>query len=339
MRETRLSLPTRIPGPRRAGFGILGLAISGMALLGFAPSSETPGYDPLLAPPSAVPHLELEVTDPGRRRQIPIRVDQPPLTAGALPVVLFSHGLGGGRQSNRALGSHWARRGYLGVFLQHPGSDVEVRREAMAQKNRDILRKAANREELLERVRDVSAVLDALERWNSDRDHPLHGRIDLTRVGLSGHSFGAGTTQRVIGQKGDPGFPPPDPRVRAAIVMSPSPSLARSPEDAFGQIRIPVLLMTGTEDWSPIRELAPGERRKVYAGMPPGDKYELVLWGGEHSTFSLNRNPDSPHSRVLLAFTTAFWDSSLRGDPAARAWLQSDKARQLLGPRDVWQWK
>ncbi|MEX0670613.1 MAG: hypothetical protein WD060_09175 [Pirellulales bacterium] len=28
------------------------------------------------------------------------------------------------------------------------------------------------------RVRDVSAVLDALSAWNADRGHPLAGRLD-----------------------------------------------------------------------------------------------------------------------------------------------------------------
>ena len=40
-------------------------------------------------------------------------------------------------------------------------------------------------------------VLDQLEEWNKDSKHELHGRLDLKHIGMSGHSFGAVTTQAV----------------------------------------------------------------------------------------------------------------------------------------------
>ena len=40
--------------------------------------------------------------------------------------MLFSHGLGGSREGSAFLGKHWAARGYVVVFLQHPGSDESV---------------------------------------------------------------------------------------------------------------------------------------------------------------------------------------------------------------------
>jgi predicted dienelactone hydrolase len=48
------------------------------------------------------------------------------LFPGAAPVVLFSHGLGGSRTGSVFLGEHWAARGYVAVFLQHPGSDDSI---------------------------------------------------------------------------------------------------------------------------------------------------------------------------------------------------------------------
>lgn len=38
------------------------------------------------------------------------------------------------------------------------------------------------------------------------------------------------------------------------------------------------------------------------------------------------------------AFTTAFWDSTLQGNPAATSWLQEKDARSVLHPEDAWQW-
>ena len=50
------------------------------------------------------------------------------------------------------------------------------------------------------RVKDVRAVLDQLDQWNKTAGHALAGRVNLEKVGMSGHSFGAVTTQAVSGQ-------------------------------------------------------------------------------------------------------------------------------------------
>jgi len=49
------------------------------------------------------------------------------------------------------------------------------------------------------------------------------------------------------------------------------------------------------------------------------------------------RNPN--HHRAILALSTAFWDAYLRGDAAARAWLDGDGPRSVLEPKDRWQKK
>ena len=59
------------------------------------------------------------------------------------------------------------------------------------------LRNAASLENFLLRVRDVPAVLDQLDTWN--KSGPLAGRMDLEKIGMSGHSFGAVTTEAVSG--------------------------------------------------------------------------------------------------------------------------------------------
>ncbi len=49
------------------------------------------------------------------------------------------------------------------------------------------------------------------------------------------------------------------------------------------------------------------------------------------------RNPN--HHRVILALSTAFWDSHLRQNPAARAWLEGGGPSSVLEPKDRWQKK
>ena len=295
-------------------------------------------YDPLLAP-GATPGVE-ELTG----GEVPIRVFLP-AQRGPGPVLLFSHGLGGSRELNRFLAEHWARRGYVAVFLQHPGSDSAVWKDVAPAERMKAMKSAASLENFLGRVGHVGQVLDALTKWNGDAKSPLFGRLDLTRVGMSGHSFGAVTTQAVSGQQFPLGRSFTDARIKAAMALSPSVPPRGEASSAFGSVTIPWLLMTGTADASLIGGQTPASRLGVYPALPKGQKYELVLDGAEHSAFTdrslpgdtLPRNPN--HHRLMMAISTAFFDSTLKGDPAARAWLEGAQARALLEKGDRWQWK
>ena len=318
---------------------VLGLLVPGLA-------HGAPGaYDPLAVPEGRPETLDLVVADEGRQRQIPLRVFLP-RDRSPVPVVLFSHGLGGSREGSAYLGRHWGLRGYVAVFLQHPGSDSSVWRDVPRGQRRGAMEQAAGTQNFLLRVKDVSAVLDQLGRWNGSSGHALAGRLDLHRVGMSGHSFGAVTTQAVSGQQARGGLSFTDPRVQAAIAMSPSrPRRGGDAGEAFGKVAIPWLLMTGTKDLAPIGGADLESRLAVFPALPPGGKYELVLDGAEHSAFtdralpgdSSPRNPN--HHRVILALSTAFWDAWLRGDDAARGWLDGDGPRSLLEKGDRWQRK
>ncbi|NQU44471.1 dienelactone hydrolase [bacterium] len=303
-------------------------------------------YDPLAVSDSiATRTLDLTVLDEGRGRNIPVRIYLPP-AANPAPVVLFSHGLGGSREGSAYLGWHWASRGYVAVFLQHPGSDTSVWRDVSPARRMEAMRDAANARNYLLRVRDVSAVLDQFEQWNGADDHVLAGRLALSRVGMSGHSFGAVTTQAVSGQttpRGRAFFT--EPRIKAAIAMSPSSPRGGNSEKAFGEVSIPWLLMTGTKDVSIIGHADLASRLAVFPALPSGGKYELVLDNAEHSAFTdralpgdkEERNPN--HHRAILALSTAFWDAWLRHDTRARAWLDGDGPASVLGEQDRWQKK
>lgn len=308
-------------------------------------SQQTASYDPLRVDDRAQPQGQLfDVHDAARDRTLPIRVYLAANTAPA-PVILFSHGLGGSRDTSPYLGEHWSRRGYVVVFLQHPGSDTSVWKDAPLRDRMKNLKAAANAKELRERCLDVHAVLDQLTAWNDTDDHALHRRLDLDHVGMCGHSFGAFTTQMTSGQNVPLlGQQQLDPRIDAALPMSPSSPAAGDLSQAFGKVTIPWLCMTGTEDVSPIGNQDAASRQKVFANLPDTiDRYELVLDGAEHSAFVGGeglarvgrRNPN--HHRAILALSTAFWDAYLKGDAAARAWLQGDAARSVLEDADRWQ--
>jgi dienelactone hydrolase len=302
-------------------------------------------YDPLRIDKDQPTQTDLTVKDQKRSRDIPVRVYLPKEKTPA-PVVLFSHGLGGSREGSAFLGSHWAARGYVAVFLQHPGSDDSVWKDKPPAQRMAAMRAAADLENFLFRVDDVRAVLDQLDGWNKTAGNPLAGRLDLKRIGMSGHSFGAVTTQAVSGQRFARGAAMTDARIKAAVIMSPS-GVRRGGDRtfAFGGVKIPWMLLTGTKDTAPIGDADVASRLSVFPALPPGGKYELVLNNAEHSVFTERalpgdtqpRNPN--HHRSILALTTAFWDAYLRDDARAKTWLDGDGPRKILEKDDRWQRK
>ncbi len=301
-------------------------------------------YDPLAVTNDKLETLLIDCRDERRDRDLPLKFYLPKMQAPA-PVIVFSHGLGGNREGSKFLGEHWAARGYVCVFVQHPGSDESVWRDAPLADRLAVLRRAADGENFTLRVQDIPAVLDQLEKWNGDPQHTLHGRLDLQHVGMAGHSFGAVTTQAVSGQSFLGTARYTDARIKAAMPLSPSVPAVGRPNIAFRTVKIPWMLMTGTHDDAPIGHSTPESRREVYPALPAGNKYELVLDQAEHSIFTdrplfndrLRRNPQ--HHRSILAISTAFWDAYLRDDAAARQWLDGDGPRSVLNDADLWQHK
>ena len=236
----------------------------------------------------------------------------------------------------RFIGKHWAARGYVAVFVQHPGSDEGVWRGKPFAERLPAMRKAAGLDNFMLRVKDIPAVLDQLDHWNQNPNHALAGRLDMKKIGMSGHSFGAVTTQAVSGQTFPLGGTSlTDKRIKAAISFSPSsPRKGIEPKQAFGSVKIPWMLMTGTKDVAPIGDQDVKSRLAVFPALPPGGKYELVLDNAEHSVFTERplpgekekRNPN--HHRVILALSTAFWDTYLRDDAQAKGlarWRRPEK--------------
>ena len=300
------------------------------------------GYDPLRVADVKIVSQTLEVKDTKRGRTLPIRVYLPPSTQPA-PVILFSHGLGGSRDNNPYLGNHWAKRGYLVVFMQHPGSDQSVWKDVPLRQRMGALKQAASLENFQARTKDIPAVIDALTRWNGEKNHPLNGRLDLAHLGMSGHSFGANTTQAVSGQafaRGRVSFL--EPRIDAAVMMSPSPPAVGDPAVAFAAIKIPCLLMTGTLDDSPIGNTSAAARLKVFPHLQQAPAWQVVFDKATHMSFGerdLLGKPltESRFHRAILALTTGFWDATLKGDARARTWLNGAGAKSMLAPNDLWE--
>ncbi|HPU54288.1 MAG TPA: alpha/beta hydrolase fold domain-containing protein, partial [Burkholderiaceae bacterium] len=205
--------------------------------------------------------LDFEWHDSTRDRPVPVRLFMPTQTSRA-PLVVFSHGLGGSRSSYSHLGRYWASHGVATLHPQHLGSDRAVWTGGGAAMLGS-LRAAGTPENAIARVNDVRFVIDHLFRQGGWAD-----RLDPSRIGVAGHSFGANTALLACGaryrESGGRVASFGDTRIRAAVVMS-APSLPsdQDPAFAYSSIGVPTLHLTGTHDSTPIPGLwtMPEERR------------------------------------------------------------------------------
>ncbi|MBB5958814.1 dienelactone hydrolase [Saccharothrix tamanrassetensis] len=123
---------------------------------------------------------------------------------GDWPVVLFSHGFGGARELNVALTDDLAGRGYVVASISHTheAAGVEFPDGRVLTGSVDQEDPAARKTAIDTRVADSRFVLDQLTRLDrgdnpdAERDplpRGLAGSLDLSKVGMFGHSYGGYT--------------------------------------------------------------------------------------------------------------------------------------------------
>ncbi len=290
------------------------------------------------------------LTDPTRdNRHVAYKIYLPDTDAviSPQPLVIWSHGLGGSRDGAGFISRHLAARGYVALHVQHVGTDSSLW-EGKPGHPWDVIRATKiPRKAILQRYQDVPFLLRALPGIIAE--HPvLNGLIDLKRIGLSGHSLGALTTQIMAGQYGmrtgtNRFYDLHHPAIRAGILYSPVPLYRHKTKAnaAYQGIRIPLLHMTGTEDHSPIGEFNHDLRTDIYTHAGHGDQILLVFKDGDHMVYSGSRGKladntlREAHETAITAASTAYWDAYLRDDNAARDWLLGDGFRALLQPDDT----
>jgi dienelactone hydrolase len=256
--------------------------------------------------------------------------------AAPYPVILWSHGLGGSRDGAGFISRFVASHGYIVVHIQHAGTDSTLW-EGKPGHPWDVIRATPiPRSATLNRFKDVPFALSQLPTLDIA---PL---MDLSRIGMSGHSFGAMTTQVMAGQKRGYGarqYSLHDPRFKCGIVYSPVPVKDKkhhAPEDFYGGIKIPLLIMTGTDDDSPIEHYTYHNRLEVFTHSGGPEQHLLVLDKGDHMVFSgsrgkLDANPKRDiHEDIIKILSLAFWDAYLKGDKGAKDWLTSDNVSHWL---------
>jgi len=267
--------------------------------------------------------FEFDWADASRQRAVPVRLYLPDTASASVPVplVVFSHGIGGSRRGYSYLGGYWASHGYASLHLQHVGSD----RSLWGGNPFEMLfrlRGAAQDGEAIARVHDLRFALDQL--LQSD----LGPRLDPRRIAAAGHSYGANTTLLAVGarvQRNGQGLDLRDSRLRAAIVLSAPPFYGEgAPAPILGGIEVPSLHVTATEDIIRI----PGyysqaeDRVAVYDATGGSRKTLAVFNGGSHSMFTdragtggVLLNPQVKQATRELSL--AFLNNIFRGEDVA----------------------
>ena len=251
------------------------------------------------------PKLRWQLEDKSRKRNFYVDIYQPQRQrAGKTPVIVFSHGLASRPEDFATVGEHLASYGYLVIMPQHPGSDFQQAQALLGGLSREVFYK----NEFLDRPKDVNYVLDELERRNQ---REFSGRLDLTSVGIIGHSFGGTTALLVAGAEIDwqnlkrecgPGNYPNtslflqcqaldlpqdnysfrDERITSVFTLNPVTS-ALFGREGLAKVKIPVVLLAGSFDPAAPAVL---EQMRTFPWLGGTDKYLVLSDGQAHVDFS-----------------------------------------------------
>lgn len=358
-----------------------------------------PGESPFAA--GVIP--DARIHDAQRSLDVVMTIEYP-TRGGAYPVIVFSHAYGSSKDAYVALTEYWVGHGYVCIKPSHsdagtvreplrqrpaPGQGEERgRRERESRSSRtpgvevtsvsqqpapESLWQTQTAADWQNRTRDITLILDSIGQL--EQKYPeLAGKIDHARIGVGGDSYGAFTTMLLSGMtsfKTNPPLHPTDPRIRAALAISPqgaSEVFGLTPE-SWRDVRIPMMFLTGSADRGLGEYGDPKWRHDPFAYSPAGDKYFISFAGARHSTFAGNsgvisdsevmRNsrpqvdpwgnpvamPASSSTgrgisgvqsrrRILGSIqltTIAFWDAYLKNDANALDYLKSDAFMSMNG--------
>ncbi len=265
---------------------------------------------------------DFDWTDAARQRPVPVRLYLPQ-AARPVPLVVFSHGIGGSRFGYSWFGRHMAANGIASLHLQHVGSDRSLwTGSVLGLVGR--LQDAVQDREAIARAHDLRFALDTLLGGELAR------RVDAGRIVAAGHSYGANTTLLVAGaqvEREGRVVPLRDERVRAAICISAPPFYGEGdPKRIVGGITLPSLHVTATEDVIRIPGYWSGasDRLELFEALGARAKWLAVFEGGSHSMFTdragtggvvLNPQVKAATQALALAFVRGVFD----GDTAALA--------------------
>ena len=246
--------------------------------------------------------------------------DAPPAACPRVPLVLFSHGLGGCGLQSTFLTEELARRGYVVAAPDHAdaatcGIDGEPLRMQNLRTGQPLLEPARWTDQSeIGRLHDLRAVIAKVS------GDPALARIaDTKRVGAVGHSLGGYAVLAMGGA-----WPAWRTReVKAVVALSPfaSPFIVHG---TLPQLAVPVMYQGAQFDWG----LTPAlEGPKGAFATSPAPKYYVRLLGGTHvewTNLGCLGTPSTaaclqarPNAALIARYAGEFLDRYLKDRPSS----------------------
>ena len=282
-----------------------------------------------------------------------VRDAAPLASAGAMPLVVISHGYPGNRFLMSHLGENLASKGYVVASIDHPDSTYDDQ--------------TAFGSTLYNRAFDQLFVLNEIARLGAvGSGSPLAGVVDASRTAIIGYSMGGYGVLNVVGgayREAAVSFPaaPPngllrertaadpayrasiDPRVKAAIAIAPwGMQVGFWDAQGLAGIRTPMLFVAGSAD-----DVAGYEKgtRAIYEAAVNAERYLLTFLNASHNAGAPLPAPQETYTpaegtrsspfthyadavwdttrmnNILQHFVTAFVDVHLKGLADRRTYL------------------
>lgn len=288
--------------------------------------------------PVSIPLTDTALARPDfpSRDSIDVVIHMPRDVARRAPLVIVSHGTGGNRFAYGTLGRHLAAAGYVVAHPQHAGSDDAAMKRMPGRRMDRIRALMADASIWRSRAADIRGIIDAVTT------HPmLRERVDPSRIGVVGHSYGAQTAMTIGGmlvsskrcdtiehggwEKGSECLR--DARVRAVAALSP-PSVGRLgiTPGAWREMTTPLLVMTGTLDAE--LDISDFSKRRMAFDETRGAACYVLITGADHLTFAdyapagnRTRPPDPRHVMWAHRACEMFLNGFVGDDSAARDWM------------------
>lgn len=302
--------------------------------------------------------------DSSRQRRVPGDLYLPITTSTApVPLIVISHGLAEDRNAFAYLGRHLASYGFAVAAIEHVGGDANRFRQYFSG-----LAPAPAATELLQRPRDISFLLDELQRRAAT--DPSLSRISVRRVGAIGHSLGGYTTLALAGAEIDfdrvarscnpnrsvnislllqcrakelPArqYALKDPRIAAIFTINPVANTIFG-QRGMGNVTVPAFVMGGSDDL--VTPVVP-EQIYPFTWLRSPNKYLAILDKGTHfsapaanasdSIFPVSDSLIGPNPQLaqtyVKALNVAFFQTYLNGRREFSNYLTAAYANKLTG--------
>lgn len=262
-------------------------------------------------------------------RALELRVSYP-RQSGKFPLIVYSHGLRGSMDSYDPLIKTWVSHGYVCIQPNHADSLQYFKGNLRGAFKID----ASTFTNWSQRPAEMSMIVDRLPEI--ERGMPeLASRIDPTKIGMGGHSYGAHTSSLLAGARLKDGQSFKEKRAKAILLISPQGQGNGFTKEAWKDMTGPILEITGSEDVS-IVPTTPQLRRMPFDRSPAGDKYLLWIDDAHHGMggisgrwFPTAGDADPIQLKTVEMTTLQYWNAYLKADTKGKQFLMSNDVKAL----------